>query len=198
LHIALLGDSIFDNASYTRGEPDVVTHLRSLLGSGDTATLCAVDGAVIRDVSRQTPCVPKPATHVVLSVGGNDVLGNYDLLATAVRSTTEALALFAQRADAFEKDYSAALKDVLALGRPTAICTIYNGDLGPAEAPLARIALAVFNDVILRAGLRYALHIIELRNICTSPADYANPIEPSGTGGLKIARAIADWALPNP
>ncbi len=197
MHIALLGDSIFDNASYTRGEPDVVTHLRSLLGSGDIATLCAVDGAVIPDVSRQIGCVPKAATHVVLSVGGNDVLGNYDLLATAVRSTTEALALFAQRADAFERDYNAALEDVLALGRPTAICTIYNGDLEPVEAPLARIALAVFNDVILRAGLRQGLHIIELRNICTSSADYANPIEPSGTGGLKIARAIAAWAKPS-
>jgi hypothetical protein len=194
LHIALLGDSIFDNASYTKGEPDVVTHLRSLLGSGDTATLCAVDGAVIRDVSRQRGCVPNDATHLVLSVGGNDVLGNYDLLATAVRSTTEALALFAKRADAFEKEYNAALKEVLALHRPTAICTIYNGDLGPVEAPLARIALAVFNDVILRAGLLHRLHIIELRNICTTPADYANPIEPSGTGGLKIARAIAAWA----
>ena len=32
---------------------------------------------------------------------------------------------------------------------------------------------------------------LELRAICTDPADYANPIEPSGQGGLKIARAIA-------
>jgi hypothetical protein len=27
--------------------------------------------------------------------------------------------------------------------------------------------------------------------VCTEPADYANPIEPSGSGGLKIARAVA-------
>jgi hypothetical protein len=26
------------------------------------------------------------------------------------------------------------------------------------------------------------------------PDDYAHPIEPSGRGGLKIARAIAAWA----
>jgi hypothetical protein len=25
-HIALLGDSMFDNGAYTRGAPDVVTH----------------------------------------------------------------------------------------------------------------------------------------------------------------------------
>jgi len=35
------------------------------------------------------------------------------------------------------------------------------------------------------------LDVLELRLICTEPEDYANPIEPSGQGGLKIARAIA-------
>ncbi len=30
------------------------------------------------------------------------------------------------------------------------------------------------------------------RWICTHPSDYANPIEPSGSGGSKIARAIAN------
>jgi lysophospholipase L1-like esterase len=192
--IALIGDSIFDNAAYTRGEPDVVTHLRGLLGSGGTALLCAVDGAVTRDVGRQLARVPAEATHVVLSVGGNDVLGHYDLLNMPVRSTAEALALFGRRAAAFEDDYQAALGRVLLLDRPTAACTIYNGNLGPDEAPLARTALAIFNDAIVRTALRHGLHVIELRNICTEPADYANPIEPSGTGGLKIARAIADWA----
>jgi len=38
-HIALLGDTIFDNGVYTSGEPDVVTHLRSLLPSGWEASL---------------------------------------------------------------------------------------------------------------------------------------------------------------
>jgi hypothetical protein len=32
--------------------------------------------------------------------------------------------------------------------------------------------------------------VIDLRLICSEPADYANPIEPSGPGGQKIARAI--------
>jgi hypothetical protein len=35
------------------------------------------------------------------------------------------------------------------------------------------------------------LPAIDLRLVCTEPADYANPIEPSGRGGLKIAGAIA-------
>jgi len=31
---------------------------------------------------------------------------------------------------------------------------------------------------------------VDLRLVCTEPSDYANPIEPSGSGGAKIARAI--------
>jgi hypothetical protein len=34
------------------------------------------------------------------------------------------------------------------------------------------------------------LDIIELRAVCTEPADYANPIEPSGRGGARIAAAV--------
>ena len=52
-HVVLLGDSIFDNASYVAGGPDVVTHLRSVLPPGWRATLAAVDGDVTTGVGRQ-------------------------------------------------------------------------------------------------------------------------------------------------
>jgi hypothetical protein len=41
-HVVLLGDSIVDNVAYTRGAPDVLTHLRSLLPGGWRATLLIV------------------------------------------------------------------------------------------------------------------------------------------------------------
>ena len=65
--------------------------------------------------------------------------------------------------------------------------------LDPPEADVARIALMTFNDVILRCGFERHLSIIDLRLVCSEKADYANPIEPSGSGGLKIAKAIAGW-----
>ena len=43
----------------------------------------------------------------------------------------------------------------------------------------------------LRVAFERGLQIIDLRLICTEPADYANPIEPSGHGGRKISEAIA-------
>ncbi len=49
----------------------------------------------------------------------------------------------------------------------------------------------MFNDVIARTAHAHGLDLIELRLVCTKPSDYANPIEPSGAGGAKIARAIA-------
>jgi len=84
----------------------------------------------------------------------------------------------------------AALDAALARGRRTTVCTIYEGNLEPAVAALARVALVFFNDVILRSAYERNVGVIDLRLACTEPADYANPIEPSGTGGLKIARAI--------
>jgi hypothetical protein len=190
-HVVLLGDSIFDNASYTRGEPDVVTHLRDLLPAPWKATLSAVDGATTTGLGRQIARIPADVSHLVVSVGGNDALGNSDLLRTRVSSTTEALRLFDARVSAFEADYRRALAPVLALGRDTTLCTVYNGDLDAQEASIARVALGMFNDAIVRIAVEHRLKLIELRQVCTERADYANPIEPSGRGGRKIAEAIA-------
>lgn len=189
-HIVLLGDSIFDNAAYTRGEPDVATHLARMLPGEWQSTLCAVDGATTAGLASQLTRVPNTSTHLVVSIGGNDALGNVGLLSRRVSSTAAALELFAEAVDRFAADYAAALDGVIALRKPTVVCTIYNGRLEPDIATAARIALAPFNDVIQRAANARGVHVIELRSVCDDPSDYANPIEPSGRGGGKIARAI--------
>jgi len=190
-HIVLLGDSIFDNGSYTRGEPDVVGHLASLIPWTWRATLLAVDGASTAAVGSQLDRVPSDATHLVLSVGGNDALLNSDLLEAPARSSAEVLLLFASRIDAFEKGYRCLIDRLIGLKRDVTICTIYNGALDPELARPARVALMTFNDVILRVAFGYRASVIDLRGICVERSDYANPIEPSGTGGWKIASAIA-------
>lgn len=198
-HVALLGDSIFDNAAYTGEEPDVIHHLRSILPPGWKASLLALDGSVTADLSLQVKEVPADASHLVVSIGGNDALMNSDLLELPVDSTAEALELFHQRMAAFESKYRPAIGAALELGKPTALCTIYNGNLpDPEHARHARIALTMFNDVILRTAFELSLPVIELRLVCNEPADYANPIEPSGRGGRKIALAIARALEPAP
>jgi hypothetical protein len=190
-HIVLLGDSIFDNRAYTGGAPDVLGHLRETLPAPWRATLCAVDGSTAADLPKQFASVPSDASHVVISIGGNDALLNSDLLGAPVNSTAEALSLFGDRIALFEQSYRAAIDGTLAMRRDTTVCTIYNGNLEVREAALARVALMMFNDVILRIAFERSLRVIDLRLVCTESADYANPIEPSGRGGRKIAQAIA-------
>ena len=52
------------------------------------------------------------------------------------------------------------------------------------------MALALFNDVIIQVAMENRLSILDLRTVCNSPEDYANPIEPSSIGGAKISEAI--------
>ena len=192
-HVVLLGDSVFDNAAYVRGGPAVADHLAALLPAGWRVTLGAVDGAVIDDVHRQLarlPALAPDATHLVLSAGGNDALGHADLLDRPTRSSAETLDDLAAAADAFVERYRRLLAAFDATGLPSVACTIYNGNLGPPAARRAAAALAVFNDAVQRLAAEHRTPVSELRNVCTSPADYANPIEPSVIGGGKIARAI--------
>ena len=190
-HVALLGDSIFDNAAYVSGGPDVVTHLRGILPAGWSATLLAVDGAVIDGVARQLARLPSDVTHLVVSAGGNDALGHSDLLERRATSSPQVLGWLADAAEGFERRYRRMLDALLACRVPLTLCTIYNGNLGPPAQRLATTALAVFDDVILRLATERTLSVIELRLVCTEPSDYANPIEPSVAGGAKIARAVA-------
>jgi hypothetical protein len=80
-HVVLLGDSIFDNAAYVAGGPDVIRQLRPKLPEGWRATLLAVDGAVTSGVPNQLARLPSDASHLAISVGGNDALRHSGLLA---------------------------------------------------------------------------------------------------------------------
>lgn len=191
-HVVLLGDSIFDNLKYVQPEPDVVSQLREVLPAGWKASLRAVDGAVTNDVAEQLSDLPGDATHLVLSVGGNDLLGCAgDLLRTPVALSSDAFLLLARVTGVFESMYRRALETCLTTGFPLVVCTIYDGNFVDQEfQTMARVAVAAFNDSILRLSLEKGLRAIDLRLVCKLAEDYANPIEPSAIGGRKIARAI--------
>jgi hypothetical protein len=190
-HVVLLGDSILDNAAYVAGGPAVIDQVRSILPQGWLATLNALDGSVIDDVHGQLERLPNDASHLVLSVGGNDVLGEAYILGKRVETVGEGLRLLADIRDRFENEYYRLMKAIRARGVPTVICTIYNPcpsyDLLEREAVTA---LCLFNDSIVRHARMFAVPVLELREICSEVADFANAIEPSSIGGAKIARAI--------
>jgi hypothetical protein len=191
-HVVLLGDSIFDNGAYTSGGPDVVTQLRQVLPSIWTASLVAVDGHMTTNIPLQVTRVPSSATHLALSVGGNDALACLSVLQVPTANVQEAMGAVAALVTQFEAQYAAAVEACLRRGLPLVLCTIYNGHF--ADVAFQRVAttfVALFDDAILRTAASRALPVIDLRAVCAQPADYANPIEPSSAGGAKIARALA-------
>jgi hypothetical protein len=190
-HLILLGDSIFDNAAYVAGGPDVVRQVRDRLPPGWTATLRAVDGSVTNGVERQLGRLPPDAGYLVVSAGGNDALGYASILEAAVHSVAEAVDRLATVRERFGQDYETMLDRVLEHGLPTAVCTIYDTRIPPPRWRLVVTALSVFNDCITRSAFARNLPVIDLRLICDRDEDYANPIEPSVRGGEKIAAAIA-------
>jgi lysophospholipase L1-like esterase len=198
-HVALLGDSIFDNRVYVSPDPDVSDQLRARLGADWTVSLLAVDGHVTSDVRhRQIGRLPDAASHLVISAGGNDALGHSSILNESARSVAEAVGRLAEAQARFARDYEAMVDAVLSLGLPAAVCTIYDANFPEPQRQLVVSALALFNDVITRAAFARGLDLIDLRLICDHPADYANPIEPSARGGEKITQAIADWVRADP
>ena len=191
-HLVLLGDSIFDNGAYTDGGPDLVTQLRKRLPSGWRATLAAIDGDTVAGVQRQLGSVPLDATHLVISVGGNDALLNATILSEPSRSVADSLGRLAELWDGFRQEYRTMLELVLRRDLPTAVCTIYDPRFPDLDhRRVTTTALSVINDCIIREAVEHGVPIFDLRVICDEDRDFANPIEPSSHGGLKVAGAIA-------
>jgi hypothetical protein len=191
-HIVLLGDSILDNQAYTVGGPPVIKQLNSKLPNGWKTTLLAVDGSMIADVKQQIKKIPSDASHLVLSVGGNNAIMQSGIITeTSKQSVGEVFFKVAMIQSQFEQEYLELLNSLLALKLPLAICTIYYPNFADVMyQQLAKMGLVPLNDCILRGAIQLGLPVIDLRFICTTPADYGNEIEPSSIGGAKIADAI--------
>ncbi len=192
-HVVLLGDSIFDNGYYVgEDDPAVIDQLRSHLPGGWRATLLAVDGDTAKDIAGQLKGLPGDATHLVVSVGGNDALQAEPVLSRPTEDVARGLLEMADVRDVFQSAYRDMIAGVLKLGLPTTVCTIYDSNYKRAsDQRVSVMALAGFNDVITRAAHRHGLPVLDLRVLFDAPEDYANPIEPSAVGGEKLARTIA-------
>lgn len=195
-HIVLVGDSIFDNAVYVPDGPSVTEHVQRLLPGKWNVTLVAVDGATVSTVFNQLGKIPDNATHLILSVGGNDALSTApSLFAQATKDVREALGKLGATRREFATEYRRLVDEILKLRRQLTLCTIYDSVPGLGDSELA--GLCVFNDVISRTAFSVNATLIDLRNICNESQDYSgiSPIEPSAAGGGKIARAVMNAVM---
>ena len=206
-HIVLAGDSIFDNGSYVPGQPDVAQQLRNQLGEDSNVTLLAIDGDVTKDVHNQLTQLPEDTSHLFISVGGNDALGQLHIFTDPVSSVGEGFLKFSRVQTTFQQEYKAMLENALSLNIPTTICTIYkpcfyhpdmsrvgsyvgNGVSNTDLQNVSVTALTAFNDVILQEAVTTGIPLMDLRVMYDNVADYANPIEPSTIGGQKMVSVM--------
>ena len=207
-HIILAGDSVFDNRTYVEvGEPDVRDQLADLLDDGDKATLIAVDGDINNNVSKQLDNIPNDATHLFISIGGNDALMHIDSFTDSVSTIGDALDSFNEMVQEFEKEYIKMLTNTIKYGLKTTLCTIYNPCFDhenmdrikymfPPNTNFKKLqrrsttALPLFNNIIFQEAFNFGLPLMDLRLIFNDKADYSNPIEPSVVGGMKMAKII--------
>ena len=223
--ILLLGDSIIDNKSYVlSSELDVTAHLKELC-SNDLSTTVenhAVDGDTMYDlVSGQLDSkILSDASHIVVSIGGNDLLHNISFLQT----TSELSKVMGKGAmigkwgvkelnpsrnkvfeetyfeiiEPFKKQYETIVANLSNHRAKLLLCTVYEGDLVDSDEfsdvnNSSKTMVSLFNDIVYRTANKYSADVLELREIFVSPEDYANPIEPSHIGGGKLAKAIQKW-----
>ena len=207
-HIILAGDSIFANRSWVKpGEPDVSNQLQGLMDEGDKVSLLAVDGHVINNVEGQLRNLPNDTTHLVISVGGNNAMRILNELSRATRNIGDGFLTFHDFRESFESGYIEMLTNALSFNIPTTLCTIYHpcfnhsdmervsdymeyGVKSETIQKKAMTALPIFNDIIFQEAVNFNIPVIDLRLIFNDKSDYANPIEPSAIGGLKMAKVI--------
>ena len=224
-NILLLGDSIIDNRSYVLdGELDVTAHLKKLYADQPNVIITnnAVDGDTMYNIEYNhldTPEVEE-ASHIIVSIGGNDLLHNISFL-----QTTSELSKFMSK-DArigkwgrrelnptrnkvfeetyfeiikpFTKQYETIVANLSSHRANLLLCTVYEGDLADSDEfsdvnNSSKTMVSLFNDIVYRTANKYGADVLELREIFVRPEDYANPIEPSHIGGGKLAKAIQRW-----
>ena len=175
--ILLLGDSILDNSYYVSPGKSVYDYIKRSIPSSTVIKNLARDGAIISEVkTNQLYAIPitynKPTTALVLSIGGNDFLsGNaIDLVKPQYKDLLQQIRSQFDKSKIYLVDLYRPLDPSLQLY--TTIISMWNSYL----------------EQLVKANLADA--IVPISNVIVEPTDLVHKIEPSNTGGEKIANLI--------
>lgn len=95
------------------------------MGNGWRVTLCAVDSSMTVDVDKRVAMLPPDATHLVLSVGGNDGIDASNVFMESAANMAAAINRLAEIREIFARNYEEMLRYVLSKHLPTVLCTVY-------------------------------------------------------------------------
>lgn len=189
-HLVLLGDSTLDNGRYVPGCPAIIEQIRGWFPKEWKATLLAKDGSITRQVIDQFKHLASDTSHLVISVGGNDMLENSFVVRESDKTLSEMWKEVDETRQQFHQDYRRLLREAFTHRLPMVCCTVYDAIQG--ITPPESILLSLFNDVIISECIQQGLPILDLRKVCTETRDFSkySPIEPSEIGGAKIVRCL--------
>ena len=184
--IVLLGDSILKNNSYTsdgKGIDDL------LLERNKQTYSYAVDNSNIVDVYNQINEIPidlnSPSTTIFLSAGGNDILNHYEEIDKDIHDTSVLSTIFA----AYKKMIKAIRSKMNQCN--LVLLDIYYPDNTKYTQyhPIIREWNKLIYDYTDQPSNNINT-VLRVSRMLTQNDDFTLSIEPSSSGGLKIANSI--------
>ena len=188
--LVLMGDSTLANIAHT-GPPELLEQLREVLPADWSAHLCAIDGARIDDVFGQIPTVPEDASHILLSIGGNNCIEFTHHLKSVMPNLGKALYYTDTLRVRLAQSYRRLLDEILELGKPTMVCTVYNPKLpSQGQQRIVETIIAMVNDAIIAGACATQTPVLDLRPLGVERANFVSPIELNHRGAQFFCDAI--------
>jgi hypothetical protein len=180
----LLGDSIIKNNSYVKtgkGIDDILNEK-----TNNNSYCYAKNDSTIVDIYNQIDLIPnelnKQSTTIFLSVGGNDILRNYENNNTNVKDLKGLNPIFSS--------YKKIIKSIQTKMNESKIVLIdiyYPTNIKYVQY---KPILEEWNKILSDFTYSNNMQLINISNILIDPSDFTLNIEPSETGGEKIANNI--------
>jgi len=207
--IILLGDSVLNNKQYVPNDKSVGAFLKK---SYPDTNLLAKDDAKIKDVYDQLKDANKQGNQFIfLSAGGNDIMKLIDRYGAPARNDNlleklrdkvdDIFSDYVKLVDAIQKKIPGAKVGLFNVYYPVDYSFEFNTDPKIIEKLITywnrklTSKFISFNEdkVMLNNPL-----LIRIDELLTEPGDFINQIEPSVTGGRKIATLMEKFVQKNP
>ena len=80
----------------------------------------------------------------------------------------------------------------LFINEPNSLCLRHSTVADSYDTRAETVITLFCNDIIFQEAAKAGVPVMDLRLIFNEDSDYANPIEPSAAGGLKMAKIIKE------
>lgn len=195
--IVLFGDSILNNTRYVPSGKSVIAHLKHMYG--DNLQTYAQDGAYISNVYGQveqyenygsTSGSDSTRTHIIISVGGNDLLNEMNIGELNDSKVTYLSSKYERLLKYICGKYPNAVIHLLNVYQPTHEIFI------SASKQIEQWNNEVYNrateSVASGRKKKQVVNVVKIDEVCVEKSDFVNTIEPSVKGGKKIVSLIVE------